>query len=441
MKNSLVYISISTQFKSILSIVEFIINEKIAMPIFLLDNQVHELLKEAEYCKNREIEFFEINKNNTERETNKNKVQDINSLTVMTELKNILLFPYRTIKQIGIYQKKISWYVDFLEKNKIKTLLLTEQGLGYDVPFIMRASKKCKINLVVFPFAITTDVILKTNSNNPSLKFKRLSNKVLSHFLPRRAVGLYKNEKVLINLPPQIFALFFLKMLPKNPWSSYSGNADFINAESNYMKDFLLQEKIDKKQIIELGSFVFDNPKIENNYILCAFPPLSFNEDADLPEFSTNKSATTYWFNVLSRYSFDNKIVLHLHPRLNNNDFVDLAKKYNLEICNDAIENLIPMCKIFITSVSSIIRLAVAYGKPVLDYDIFGYNYPNYKNNEGVVTVFTKVDFENMLDKMVNDKKYYEEIKRKQLKDAKYFGNTDNKNKERFLNFFVEILE
>ncbi len=441
MKNILVYISINTQFKSVLPIVKFIIDKKIANPILLFDNHVHILEEAVEYCKSNKIAFFEINKTNINYIVDEKQKTIIQSVSFITEIKNLLLFPYRTIKQINIYNKKIKAHTILLKKYQIKTLILTVQGLGGDIPFLIKASKKLNIPSVVFPFAVTANGILRIKRENPLLLLDKISNKLLSNFIPRRAINIYKKKHVLLQPPFQVFALSFLKILPKNPWSSYSGGIDYIIAESNYMKDFLLNEGVNKKQIIELGSLSFDSINFANNYILCAFPPLSFNENANLPEFSTNKNATIYWFNILSRYSSDNKIVLHLHPRLNKNDFVDLAQKYNLEIRNDAIEELIPMCKFFITSVSSTIRLAIAYGKPVLDYDIFAYDYHSFKNNEGVITVFTKNDFENTIDKMINDKKYFKKIKRKQLTDAKYFGNTDNKNTERFALFFEKLLK
>ena len=442
MKNILVYITINTQFKFILPVVKFIIENKIGNPIILLDNQIHNLEKEKEYCLKQKINLYEKNKktivNNTKLSINTKKSNNIKN-----EIKDVFFLPYRLLRQLYFFNEKKKSYIGFLKKNAINLLILTEQGLGYDCPFITAAAKTEKIPSVVFPFAVTTDEVYQSRFRNDFFSCQKLSNAVLSFLLPKRTKTIFNNKKLIVAAPYHVLALKFTKMLPKNPWSVYSGNADYINAESEFLKKFLIKEKINPKKIISLGSLKFDvkmSNNFKNEYILCAFPPLNYHENLNLPEFNNNKDAVKYWFNVLARYSSNYKVIISLHPRLRKENFIEIAEKYNFEISSGTIEDLIKDCKLFITSVSSTIRLAIAYRKPVLDYDIYGFDYPNFKKYQGVITIFTKTDFEYNLSQLVNNQSFFEDIKKKQKKDAEYFGRFDNKNAERLNNFLRQIL-
>ena len=48
---------------------------------------------------------------------------------------------------------------------------------------------------------------------------------------------------------------------------------------------------------------------------------------------------------------------------------------------------LVPLCDLYVASVSSTIRWAIACGKPVVNYDVYRYRYTDFISLDGVLII------------------------------------------------------
>lgn len=443
MNNILFYISVNTEFKYAQNLIQFIIKNKIGTPFLIFNHIIHNLSKEEDICNKSNIAYLSLNKNcnDISKQTLNVKITPKTSNTninILNEIKDILLLPIRIAKQIRKFCKIRSYYRTILLNYEIKAVICMSQGISTDKILLISAAKKQKRHSWVFPFAVTSESLENRHLNIAYFNGKRLSNQ-LSFPLFKRYFKYYKNKKIIAKPPPEAIALRLLGIYPKNPWSAYSGQADLVISESKFMTIFLLNEGLEEKSIKELGNLSLKvKTKQYNNFILCAFPPIN-PAKSTLPEFEANIEAIHFWFQTMQHLCSDTKIIISLHPRLNSEEFHEILKNYNVTISNDPIENLIPNCKIFITSVSSTIRLAIKHSKPVINYDIFNFQYSHFSKYKGVLTVYNKVDFKTTLEKLINDHNYFNKITNLQKSDSEYFGFVDENNKKH-LEFFEKHL-
>ena len=61
---------------------------------------------------------------------------------------------------------------------------------------------------------------------------------------------------------------------------------------------------------------------------------------------------------------------------------------------------LVPLCDVFVASISSTIRWAIACGKPVVNYDVYRYRYTDFIGVEGVLTCEEQDEFVSVLRRL-----------------------------------------
>ena len=183
----------------------------------------------------------------------------------------------------------------------------------------------------------------------------------------------------------------------------------------------------------------FDNNKDNNsNFILLSLPPIDIKKSG-LPEFKTNIEAVTFIFKTIYSLNYNN-VIINLHPRSDSNSFKDLIEKYNFLLSEDPIESLIPNCWFYIAFVSSTIKWAIANSKPVINYDIFHYNYSHFNTNKGVLNIYDRNDFKKTLHKISSDKDFFNDLKSSQAKDSIFYGIPLNQSKDNYARFIEKNL-
>jgi CDP-glycerol glycerophosphotransferase (TagB/SpsB family) len=125
-------------------------------------------------------------------------------------------------------------------------------------------------------------------------------------------------------------------------------------------------------------------------------------------------------------------VVIRLHPRMKIEDFM-FVEDYGIKVAAWDTADLIPLCDIYVASVSATIRWAITCGKPVINYDVYRYRYQDFTQVKGVITIEEKYDFIKVLSRLTNDMDYYNEIATAQRQEAKYWSNLDGKSEERLL--------
>jgi hypothetical protein len=202
-------------------------------------------------------------------------------------------------------------------------------------------------------------------------------NKLLSIFV-KSNVRYYKGEPVLMWTGPKVLANYLCGLFPRDPWSQLGGYSKFYCVESaNVKKSFKNKPEIHKRIFVtgkpssdDLSFSVndFDKGEIANDrlIILVALPQMA--EHRMMP-WDEHLSKTEFLFKTISLVK-KSKIWVTLHPKSDIGNYQKLFYKYNVEIMNGNIYNLIYNCNIFVSAYSSTLTTAYALRKRcvVLNY-------------------------------------------------------------------------
>ena len=75
-------------------------------------------------------------------------------------------------------------------------------------------------------------------------------------------------------------------------------------------------------------------------------------------------------------------------------------RQANLAICWDDTATLVPLCDLYVASISATIRWAIACGKPVVNYDVFQYRFDDYDGVPGNILVNDIATFQQALSEL-----------------------------------------
>ncbi len=85
--------------------------------------------------------------------------------------------------------------------------------------------------------------------------------------------------------------------------------------------------------------------------------------------------------------------------------------------------------------------MAIVCGVPVLNYDVYQFKYPDYKDEKGVLSIQTKGEFKISLNKLINDTQYYRQLTQYQSQSSEKWGTLDGKAGRTILTMFDELVE
>ncbi len=91
-------------------------------------------------------------------------------------------------------------------------------------------------------------------------------------------------------------------------------------------------------------------------------------------------------------------------------------------------------------SVSSTIRWAIACGKPVINYDVYRYQYTDYLDVKAVVATEEKDEFLELLRRMTGEAGFYRGMVGHQVACAKKWGQLDGQVGARLLKLFDGLI-
>ncbi len=287
---------------------------------------------------------------------------------------------------------------------------------------------------------------------------KKVANWLVGQIFPEW-VYQYKDRK-LIRLPaPKVLAMKILKISPPKPWINNSSFADAILAESEAMVEYYTREGIPQSQIVLTGAISNDilaqnirnaakikadlyqklGVKKNTPLILSALPPDQLYMVGGRPEcdFKLYRDLVEYWVKTVSQFKKYN-IIINLHPSVLVKDFKYL-EKFGIKLFDDDVAKLIPACDLFIASVSSVIRWAIACGKPVINYDVYRFRYTDYNKVPGVIKIEEKKEFEAQLQLLTHNQDFYQQVLTSQQKSSLYWGNLDGQAHIRMIDLFKKL--
>ena len=375
-------------------------------------------------------------------------------------VKAISFYLYNFFVSLWYYpktKKEIRTVENFLGRLKPAALILPEDNVSYNTSIFTRWGHRHRVASVVIPFTIANETEAAEHLKDlPEHQVKGGLSRLVSNLFPEW-VYRHHDQDLLLMSALKILANKYLGLSPKKPWLINSGNVSAIAVESPFMMNYYEQNGIAKEKLILTGS-TSDDPlcanlkdkkkklaslhrelKIKNKkpMLLCAIPPPWFPRLQC--EFDNYKELIDFWISNLAKIKSYN-VVITLHPRI---DFRELEyiEEYGVKISRRSTAELIPLCSLYLASISATIRWAITCSKPVLNYDVYKYRFDDYETAAGVITFEKKNDFVKYLGRMTGDKRFYARYAQRQRDCMRDWGLLDGKSGERIIRLIDSMIK
>jgi hypothetical protein len=244
--------------------------------------------------------------------------------------------------------------------------------------------------------------------------------------------------------PGRILAMELAGLAPPQPWIFNSGAADAIAMESQAMIDYYADVGMKDARMILTGSLSDDalatrltsanelRDRLCREYdfdptrplVLCAMVPDFLYLPGGRPEcdFETYDELVAFWINCLNELNCN--CIVALHPSVDADDMRHVERK-NIRLGSRKTAEMVPACDVYVASISSTIRWAIACGKPVVNYDVYRYRYTDFSDVPGVLTTEEQAEFRSLLRRLIVDQDFHQAVVASQVTKSAYWGMLD----------------
>lgn len=339
-----------------------------------------------------------------------------------------------------------------LSREALDAVVLPAQN-RFDQPILATESRRLGVPVVICPLWMAgPNEQFEALRSNVSHRLDKFMNRLIGRLFPAWVSEHSDSDNRILALPwGEVLARQVSGLPADMPWILHSGDSDVICVESNHMLSLGISSGLDPKKLRITGSVFHDimvesSPKLRTFNrtitgeriveVLTALPPDMFKSRGDYClDFSSYEELVTGWLEGLKSLS-DVRVIVSQHPTAPENaDWQRLFPEYVWT--RTPIEVLLPNADVFVASISATIQWARACGLPVINYDVYGYSYPDYLNDQSVKHCVEVQGFWSALSQVVDG------VRGGQIevqKDADW-GDLDGNAAERILQAIKEISE
>ncbi len=366
-----------------------------------------------------------------------------------------LIYEYKS------FRNRFSSVKSVINKQKPCLLVLGGDMVGYDTSVYIDVAHQKNIPVIILPSTMSNGLEqAEVYFHDPNYNFDRWVNRIAANLYPKW-VRIHRGRRLLRVPGERVLVMEYLGLGPPLPWIFNSGFADAIVVESKQMKRYYLECGIPEGQLKLIGSLADDvmtdilrrkeqmsadlclelGLKADKRILLTALPPDFLYVKGGRPEsdFKTYRELVEFWVRSIAKTE-DFNIIVCLHPSVRPEDF-QYIEEWGVKIAKRGTAELVPLCDLYVASVSSTIRWAIACGIPVINYDVYRYRYTDYLDVKGVVAVDSKTDFQFVLNQMTNDDSFYAQQRLLQQRSADEWGIFDGKVGERLEGLLASMIE
>jgi hypothetical protein len=179
----------------------------------------------------------------------------------------------------------------------------------------------------------------------------------------------------------------------------------------------------------------------ERPMLLSALPPDVLYTFGGRPQcdFKTYPELVEFWVRSLAALQGWNIVIL-LHPSVSCEDMRYL-EDWGVKIARQPTAEVVPLCDLYVTSVSSTIRWAIACGKPVVNYDIYRFYYEGFMHVKGVLYTEEQAGFQELLHRLTTDSSFLQQTAAAQAQAAPDWGFLDGRSGQRMLELLDSLIE
>ncbi len=474
MSPSLIVIHTNTYFTGMFPLAKYLDKHSEFEPVFLFASEYPTLPNDIESCQKasiptlfgRDVKYQPIldSINNTVDLPVKRFTMSLNMLNGFIRRTNNFLrqIPSRFFARTVLWEfyqlsDQIRTFRKLIRNSQIALLILPADN-RYDLATYIKAAHLENIGVVVVPqFMAGPLEWAEYVWDQPAYQVKGFFNRLASVLFPRWRLD-HKGRGLLALPGADAIAREWLGIAPPLPWVLHSGASDVIALESEAVKEYCLKEGLPSHQLAVTGSIAqdilftmltekerrksdmlrklgFDN---DLPIILSALPPDSLYMGRPECDFHSYHELIEFWCKSIAGIKGYNHIVV-LHPSLEYDELKHI-ESFGLKLARDSTASVIPLCDIFVASISSTIQWAIACGIPVINYDVYRYRYTDYVGISGVLTTEEKSGFIEILSQLANDPSRYTEIAASQKLEAMKWGRLDGKAGSRLQELFLSVI-
>ncbi len=379
-----------------------------------------------------------------------------------TRIKKGMLALYRNF-WVGFTYEMLNYARECIKINRLlrqikpALLILAGDNIGYNTDIFVKRGHKQGIPSAIIPLWMTNaNEPAEAYYSNPAYDGNRLANRIVGWLDPKWTMT--HRGKKLIRWPAfKILAMKLFGLVPPLPWILNSSHADMILAAHRAMEKLMRQVGIKASQMRLTGSIIDDmmtdniihlevrrkalyeklGLSPEKPILLCALPPQILYVFARAQcDFKNYEDLVEFWITSLAQTK-NYHVVISLHPAISYEDMRYIEER-GVKISRDKIIDLIPLCDLFIASMSATINFAVACGKPTINYDVYRFR-DIYSKFKGVLDTEEKEGFLLLLEQLTKNKNFYAEVSAKQQTEADQCGILDGKSGDRILQCINEL--
>lgn len=365
--------------------------------------------------------------------------------------------PVSVVHQLYILKKEMRFIRHLIRKEHISMMVLPADNV-YDQAACIKACHIEHIPTVVIPQWMSSPLEwAEFVWDNPEYNAQKITNRFIGALYPQWLFE-HKGRKLIKQPASQVLAYEWLGIAPPLPWVLHSGFTDVLALENEAVREYCISEGLPEEQLVVTGSVIMDNiadilansakRKVElytamelypdRPLIISALPPDFLYVGRPDCEFQNYADFVEFWCRSLAAIKGYN-IIICLHPSVKFEE-MSFIEKWGVKIASEPTYKMIPLGDLFVASISATIQWAIACGKPVLNYDVYQYHYPDYNNVGGVITVNTKLDYLDTLHRLTSEPEFFAELTACQLSDADRWGRLDGKSGERLVQLFDKLI-
>lgn len=347
-----------------------------------------------------------------------------------------------------------------LAAERAAVVVMAEDNVSSWTPCWTKAAEARGIGVVIVPFTTAgPSEAAEAFAQEPSHRCDRsLPNRAWARISPKWSFDHPSGR--LVRLPAaQALALNLLRLSPPEPWILHSGRATAVAVESRAMLDHYTALGLPREKLVLTGALTDDllaegmqqralrrerwlkacglDPLLP--VVLCALPPdqSGTREGGCSAEFATYEELAREFVSVLTGVPGWN-VVVRPHPRIAAND-PRLPPEAGFRYVWDDTARLVTQADLFVASVSATIRWAIACGIPVVNYDVYRYNYGDYERAPGVVHVDEAGEFARAYARLAANRRALEELASRQASVSGEWGCLDGQSAERVVRLITKI--
>jgi hypothetical protein len=350
---------------------------------------------------------------------------------------------------------------DLLAAIHPRLLVLGGDMAGYDTALFIKRARERGIPTLIVPSTMSNGCEqAEVYFGDPNYHVVGWAGNLIARLFPKWVR--WHREKRLFRCPPgRVLAMELAGLAPPQPWIFNSGRADAIAMESHAMIDYYAEAGMNSDRMVLTGSLSDDamsecvsnakerrrllcrelNLNPERPLILIALPPDFLYLAGGRPQcdFQDYGQLVDFWIECLAELTECSRIIA-LHPSVDVESMRHIERG-GVRIGRWRTAAMVPLCDVYVASISSTIRWAIACGKPVVNYDVYRYRYTDFIGVPGVLTMEDQPRFKATLRRLATDSDYRTGIAQAQQTVATKWGVLDGRVGDRMLCLIRHLIQ